>query len=238
MSFFMLKSILGSIFLLAGIAAVLSMFILMGKQGLKLSASFLRRFHKMTGFLFFIFLLLISYLCVKYWISAGDNISTRAVFHGVLALILFIVLVMKLLIVQFYKQLLRFAPFLGMTVFCLAFVVFFTSAGYYFLRTACVSPEPVEESSTSVSLGHGSIERGASIFANKCSSCHFADREERKAGPGLKGLLKKEILPSSRRPATIENVKRQIIRPFLAMPAFASLPEQEMADLLAYLQSL
>ncbi len=238
MSFFLMKSILGSVFLLAGIAAVLSMFILMGKQGLKLSASFLRKFHKITGFVFFILLLVIGYFCVKYWILAGDSISTRAVFHGVLALVLFIVLVMKMLIVQFYKQLLRFAPTLGMTVFCLAFVVFFTSAGYYLLRTACVSPEPVEESATQVPVEQGSIEKGAKIFASKCSSCHFADREVKKTGPGLKGLLKKETLPSSGRPATIENVRKQIIRPFLVMPAFANLPEHEMADLLAYLQSL
>ena len=238
MSFFLMKSILGSFFLLAGIAAVLSMFILMGKQGLKLSASFLRRFHKIAGFVFFILLLIISYLCVKYWIISGDSVSTRAVFHGVLALVLFIVLVMKMLIVQFYKQLLRFAPALGMTVFCLAFVVFFTSAGYYFLRTAFVSPEPVEESATTVSAGQGSLEKGAKIFVSKCSSCHFADREEKKAGPGLKGLLKKESLPSSKRPATTENVRKQIIRPYLTMPAFTNLKEQEMADLLAYLQSL
>ena len=238
MSFFMLKSILGSLLILAGIAALLSMFILMGKQGHKMSASFLRKFHKAAGFVFFILLLIISYLCVKYWIMLGDSISTRAVFHGVLALVLLIVLIMKMLIVQFYKQLLRFAPTLGMIVFCLAFVVFFTSAGYYFLRTACASPETVEKSTSSVPLREGNIEKGAMIFANKCSSCHFADREEKRAGPGLKGLLQKDTLPSSGRPVTIENVKEQIIRPFLVMPAFPNLSEQELADLLAYLQSL
>ncbi len=238
MSFFLLKSILGSIFLLAGIASVLSMFILMGKQGLKISAVFLRRFHKITGFVFFILLLVISYFCIKYWIMAGDNISTRAVFHGVLAFVLFIVLIMKILIVQFYKQLLRFAPALGMTIFCMAFVVFSTSAGYYFLRTAFVPTEPLEESISSPSPLQGRAEKGATIFASKCSSCHFADREEKKAGPGLKGLLDKDTLPSSRRPATIENIKQQIIRPFLAMPAFTNLPDQDMADLLAYLKTL
>ena len=233
-----MKSILGSIFLLVGIAAVLSMFILMGRQGLKISAAFLRRFHKATGFVFFILLLIISYFCIKYWIMAGDNISTRAVFHGVLAFVLFIVLIMKILIVQFYKQLLRFAPALGMTIFCLAFVVFSTSAGFYFLRTAFAAPEPAAESPTPQSNLEGSVEKGAAIFVNKCSSCHFADRVDKKAGPGLKDLLSRETLPSSRRPATIENVKKQIIRPFLAMPAFTNLSEQEMADLLAYLQSL
>jgi len=233
-----MKSILGSIFLLAGIAAVLSMFILMGKQDLKINAAPLRKFHKITGLLFFILLLVISYFCIKYWIMVGDNLSTRALFHGVLALLLLIVLVMKILIVQFYRQLLRFAPALGMTVFCLAFVVFFSSAGYYWLRTACISPEPGEEFTASVSKSQGSIEKGTSIFASQCGSCHFADREEKKTGPGLKGLLKKGTLPSSGRPATIENVTKQIIRPFLSMPAFANLPEQDMVDLLAYLETL
>jgi len=232
------KSILGLILLLAGFLAVLSMLTLMGRSDLKISTNFLRRFHRASGFVFSILLLIISYFCIKHWIMAGDNLSTRAIFHGVLALVLFAVLLIKILIVQFYKQLNRFAPALGITVFCMAFVVFSLSGGYYFLRTLCVKPEPVETSSLTSPLIQGNAERGASLFQRHCSSCHFADSEERNIGPGLKGLLKKGKLPHSGRAATIENVKQKLLRPILTMPSFAKLPMQDLDDLLAFLETL
>lgn len=96
---FLLKSILASVFLLAGIIAVICMLTLMGKTERKIGTTFLRRTHKGAGFVFSILLLVISYFCIEYWIMAGDALSMRAVFHGVLALGLFIVLVFKLSIV-------------------------------------------------------------------------------------------------------------------------------------------
>lgn len=238
MSLFLIKSILATFFMLAGLIAVICMLTLMGRSDLKISANFLRRFHRASGFVFFILLLIISYFCIKHWIMVGDNLSTRAVFHGVLALILFAVLLIKILIVQFYKQLNRFAPALGITVFCMAFVVFSLSGGYYFLRTLCVKPEPVETSSPTSSLIQGNAERGASLFQRHCSSCHFTDSEERNIGPGLKGLLKKGKLPHSGRAATIENVKQQLLRPVLTMPSFSKLPMQDLDDLLDFLETL
>lgn len=238
MSLFLIKSILAIGFLLCGSIAVLSMFILMGKANLKTSATILRRIHRATGFVFIILMLVISYFCIRYLVMVGDNLSTRAVLHGVLALGLLAVLILKILIVQFYKQLIRFAPAMGMIVFCMAFAVTSTSAGYYFLRMLYAKPEPAEISPPSQTPLQGNTERGASLFESKCSSCHFADREDKKKGPGLKSLLKKKKLPKSRRPATVENVKKQLIRPFLIMPSFASLSEQNLADLLAYLETL
>jgi cytochrome c len=238
MSIFLLKSLLALFFLLAAFAAVLTMLSLMGKTERKLSAHFLRRLHKGAGFVFALLLLIISYFCIKYWIMAGDQISTRAVFHSVLALGLLIAFLLKISIVQFFKQFLRIVPTLGMIVFCLAFVVFGTSAGYYLLRTLCTTPVQGEASAPALAALEGDAGKGASLFVSKCSSCHFPDSDERKLGPGLIGLFKKEILPHSQRPATEENIRQQLIRPFLAMPSFASLPEQDIADLMAYLQIL
>lgn len=238
MPFFLFKSILASIFLLAGIVAVICMFSLMGQTERKVSPTFLRRMHKGAGLVFSILLLVISYFCIKYWIKGGDQLSVRAVLHGFLALGLIIVLVIKLAIVQFYKKFLSFVPQMGIIVFILAFVVFSTSAGYYFLRTWC-APENLRESSLAIGvIVEGNPVRGGSLFARKCSGCHNADREAIKIGPGLKNILKKEKLPSSGRPATVENIKKQLITPFISMPSFASLPEQELADLLAYLKTL
>jgi cytochrome c2 len=178
---------------------------------------------------------LISYFCLQYVKMAGDGLSTRAMFHGVLALALFFILALKLSIVQFYKQFLRYVPGLGMTVLGLAFAVFSTSAGYFFLVTEKTT---VAGETTSEVIESSGVERGEAVFENQCSFCHHADRTDSKLGPGLKGVLKAENLPASGRPATPENVTRQLLSPYQNMPSFSSLSEQEIKDLLAYLNTL
>lgn len=238
MSLFLFKSILAAFFLLAGLISIISMLTLMGRSGRKASANFLKKIHKISGFVFCILLIVISYFCIKYWALAGDQLPIRAIFHGVLTLALIITFILKVSIVQFYKQFLKYVPVMGMIVFALSFMVFSTSAGFFFLRTLCVKGETVETAAAPKTDLQGNIERGATIFNNKCSACHYADREDNKLGPGLKNILKKGKLPHSGRPANIENIKSQLMRPILVMPSFSNLSGQELADLLAYLKTL
>ncbi|MQY60548.1 c-type cytochrome [bacterium] len=238
MSLFMVKSILAVFFILAALIAVICMLSLMGKAERKVSAQLLRKMHRVAGFVFASLLLLISYFCLKYWAMVGDQISTRAVLHGVLSLALIIVFILKISIVQYYKQFLRFVPIMGMIVFVLSFMVFSTSAGFFFLRTLATEHKSPEISAPSQTLHQGNAEKGAALFKSKCLSCHYADKEENKHGPGLKNILKKERLPFSKRPANVENIKKQLKTPFLAMPSFVSLSQQEIADLIAYLKTL
>ena len=127
---------------------------------------------------------------------------------------------------------------MGILVFSFAFVVFSVSAGYYSVRALRADPTPPEEVNAVTSEIVGSVEKGASFYNAKCLSCHYPDSEDKKLGPGLKDLFKKEKLPYSGRPTTVENIKQQLIRPALVMPSFAKLTEQEIADLFAYLQTL
>jgi hypothetical protein len=144
------KSIVAIFFLAAGLVAVICMLTLMGRAERKIGTTFLRRLHKGAGAVFAIMFLVISYFCLQYVKMLGEGMSVRVVFHGVLALALFIVLALKLSIVQFYKQFLRYVPGLGMIVFALAFLVFCTSAGYFFLVTG--EPTVAEEQTSSVSV--------------------------------------------------------------------------------------
>ena len=229
------KSILAIFFLAGGLTAVICMLTLMGRAERKIGATFLRRLHKITGAVFAVMYLVISYFCLHYVEMAGEGLSTRAVFHGVLAVALFFVLALKISIVQFYKQFLRYVPGLGMTVFGLAFAVFLTSAGYFFLVTekTTIAGETTSEASEA-----SGAERGRTLFDNQCSFCHHADRTDSKLGPGLKGILREETLPASGRPATAENVTHQLLNPYQSMPSFSSLSEQEIKDLVAYLKAL
>jgi len=158
MSIFLIKSIMASFFLGLSLSAFFSMMTLMGKSEKKLGAVTLRRIHKTSGFLYFALLLIISAACIRYWIRAGDQISARALMHSVLALGLIVIFLIKVAIVQFYKQFLRMAPVLGMIVLSFTFVVFGTSGGYYLLRALAVSSaETVMEEPTKP--GEGSSRR-------------------------------------------------------------------------------
>lgn len=238
MSLFMVKSIIAVAILTAGLISLISMLSLMGRTKRKASPEFLRKLHKTSGIVLALLLLINSYLGMRYWVMTGDSLSTRAVFHGVLALALLVLFLLKISIIRFFKQFLKFAPVMGLIVFALCFVVFSTSAAYFLLRTAFSPQEAAQTSTSRLPSSPGIIENGMALFNSQCASCHFSDREESRNGPGLKNLLKRDGLPASMRLATVENILLQLKKPFRVMPAFPSLSEQETADLLAYLKTL
>jgi mono/diheme cytochrome c family protein len=238
MSYYVLKTVLGWLFLILGFAAVTSMLTIMGKQEKKIPAPTLRKIHRGAGILFFLLMLANAALGFRFWVSSGDTLSVRAVLHAVLALILVFILLLKVAIVKRFKNLLRYAPTLGMIVFGLGFVVFIMTGGYFTARSLTADLSQPAAGEPAAAEIPGDAAGGASLFAGQCAACHYVDSEETLFGPGLVNLLKKEVLPTSGRPATLENVKNQLLKPFRSMPAFATLSEPEMEDLLAYLKSL
>ena len=238
MSFFLIKSILALFFLAAAVSAVTSMLTMMGKAEKKVSPKTLRKIHIISGRIFLLLLLPLLFLGMRYWSHAGEEASLRAVFHAVLAWGLITIFLLKVVIVKFYKQFLRFAPTMGLLLFGFVFVVFSISAGYYSVKTLRASPPPIEVVNTVPSEIIGSAEKGASFYNAKCLSCHYPDSEDKKLGPGFKDLFQKEKLPHSGRPVTVDNIKQQLIRPAMVMPSFTKMTEQDTADLIAYLKTL
>lgn len=247
MSFFVTKVILGTIFFLSGLGATLTMLTLMGRAEKKTSPTTLRKLHKFFGFVFFLLLLVLAFMGLRYWASVGDSISTRAVLHAVLALALFIVFFTKVAIIQFFKQFLKMAPTLGLIVFGLSFIVFVISGKFYIMR-GYFSPQAdeISEISSTSEIAEtspadqiqGRTGEGKKIYDRLCLTCHSADSEEKKIGPSLLGVLKKESLPHTGNAATSDNIKKQLIRPALTMPAFKNFTDQELSDLLAYLETI
>lgn len=247
MSYFITKVIMGTIFFLSGLGATLTMLTLQGKAEKKTSPTTLRKLHKFFGLVFLLLLLVLAFMGSRYWASAGDDLSIRAVMHVVLAVTLIIVFFTKVAIVQFFKQFLKMAPPLGLIVFCLSFIVFVISGKFYILRGFYSSPtaEITDARSSTESIEirtaqkiEGRTEEGKLIFDSKCLPCHSKDTEERKMGPSLMGLMTKDTLPHTGNPTTVENIKIQLIRPALTMPAFKDFTEQELADLIAYMKIL
>ena len=81
-------------------------------------------------------------------------------------------------------------------------------------------------------------EKGAALFNQSCSVCHFQDKTETKVGPGLKGLFQREKLPMSGRPVTDADVRLTLKTPFDQMPRFDSLSAEEIDELIAFLKTL
>ncbi len=89
-----------------------------------------------------------------------------------------------------------------------------------------------------ITSGPESIERGRSIFDLQCRFCHDTASTETAPGPGLKDILKNKRLPASNRLATPENIIRQLKEPLNRMPSFGHLTDEEIADIISFLNTL
>jgi len=138
MSEYLLKALVAIALLGAGLTSFLTMMALMGKTGERTNAAKLRRLHKWSGFAYLALLVPLVYLGAGFLSDLGEGLSVRAVFHFVLAALLLAVVVLKFLVVRTYRQFLKYALGLGMTVVVLTVVIFLITAGYFFLRGAAL----------------------------------------------------------------------------------------------------
>ena len=83
----------------------------------------------------------------------------------------------------------------------------------------------------------GDPEKGKEVF-EQCSVCHNADSDEKKMGPGLKGLFKHDKLKNGKK-VTDANVLAVINAGGNGMPAYSDmLSDEEKTNVLAYLKTL
>src|SRR5882724_3516370 len=84
----------------------------------------------------------------------------------------------------------------------------------------------------------GDAKKGKSVFDDNCSVCHNADSDEKKMGPGLKGLTKKAKMANGKAP-TEANVRDLMNKGGNGMPAFSDqLTDAERDNVMAYLKTL
>ena len=78
--------------------------------------------------------------------------------------------------------------------------------------------------------------RGAQVFHQKCAKCHYPTTTHGLHGPGLQAITKIKAMPSGA-PPTDERLSFVILHGRNEMNA-TPLPDDQMSDLLAYLNSL
>ena len=93
-------------------------------------------------------------------------------------------------------------------------------------------------SATALAAAKGDAAKGKEVF-QQCGVCHIPDSEEKKMGPGLKGLFKRDKLTTNGKKPTEANVRTRIDEGGNGMPAYKDiLSDQEKDDLIAYLKTL
>jgi len=85
----------------------------------------------------------------------------------------------------------------------------------------------------------GSATKGKEIFDKKCALCHFADKDTKKIGPGLKGIGKRGTFTVNGNKVTTESLTNWIENGDSLMPPFKDVLEApEIKDVVAYVKTL
>src|SRR5438874_9482064 len=105
-----------------------------------------------------------------------------------------------------------------------------------------LAQDPPPQNGTKKAASHaagGSATRGKQIFEQKCAMCHFADKEEKKIGPGLKGISKRGTFTVNGNKVTTESLTKWIENGDSQMPGMKdSLEPAQIKDVVAYVKTL
>ena len=89
------------------------------------------------------------------------------------------------------------------------------------------------------SANSAAVGRGKTVFQQKCSVCHYDNSEQKKIGPGLKGLSKRGTFSVNGNKITDESLKAWIENGDQLMPPFKEVLEAgQIKDVIAYVKTL
>lgn len=250
MHIFTIKSLLSLVIVFLAFIAMFTMFEIFGRTEKRFNSEKLKKIHRINGFIFGALAVAIAFICLDFLVRTKAEPSPRAALHAVFALAVFVLLMLKIVFVSFYRQFYGKVQTLGLLIALLTFGMVGTSGGYYLLVTGFGKGNLIsrkmeqpkegvrEPSRLVVRTDAGSIAKGKELYESKCSFCHDAYSNERVVGPGHKGILKNPLLPVSKKPATPDNVANQMRNPYKDMPSFSYLSEDDVQDVVAFLNTL
>jgi cytochrome c len=105
-------------------------------------------------------------------------------------------------------------------------------------------PPPAKTSAKKTSNGSSAgntaaTARGKEVFDKKCGICHYAENDQKKIGPGLKGISKRGTFTVNNNKVTDESLKTWIENGDTLMPPFKDVLEPaQIKDVIAYVKTL
>jgi hypothetical protein len=243
MPIFFIKSLLSLVLLTLTLVAMFTMFEVFGRSDKKFNIQKLITIHRLNGKLYFLLYIFIVYFCLDFVIKTKAEPSPRAIFHSVFALAVIVLIFLKVSFVRIYRQFYGQVKTIGILIALLTFGIIGTSGGYYLLITkfgteVFLKKEIPKEANIIVKTDLQSIKKGKNLYESKCSFCHDPKSTETTVGPGHKGILENPFLPVSKKPATPENIVHQIRNPYKDMPSFSYLPDEDVLNIIAFLNTL
>jgi hypothetical protein len=225
------------------------MFEVFGKADKKYNIEKLKKIHRFNGKLYFLLYIIIAYFCLDFILKTKAEPSPRATFHSVFALAILVLLCLKVSFVRIYRQFYGQVKTIGILIALLTFGMIGTSGGYYLLITKLGTDvlmkkgveekkEVQKEGMIIVKTDQESIKKGKELYESKCSFCHDPKGTETIVGPGHKRIMKNPLLPASKKPATPENIANQLRNPYRDMPSFSYLPDDDVLNIIAFLNTL
>lgn len=110
------------------------------------------------------------------------------------------------------------------------------------LACAVVAQDPPAKDSPKKSASHaagGSAAKGKQVFEQKCAICHFADNDQKKIGPGLKGISKRGTFTVNGNKVTTDSLTKWIENGDSQMPGMKDVLEPaQIKDVVAYVKTL
>lgn len=107
---------------------------------------------------------------------------------------------------------------------------------------AVAAQDPSTPARPKKSAGHataGSAARGKEVFEQKCAMCHFADSDQKKIGPGLKGISKRGTFTVNGNKVTTQSLTTWIENGDSLMPGMKeTLEPGQIKDVVAYVKTL
>jgi cytochrome c len=83
------------------------------------------------------------------------------------------------------------------------------------------------------------VGRGKTVFQQKCSICHYDNTDQKKIGPGLKGLNKRGTFTVNGNKITDDSLKSWIENGDQLMPPFKEqLEPSQLKDVISYVKTL
>jgi cytochrome c len=83
------------------------------------------------------------------------------------------------------------------------------------------------------------VTRGKTLFQQKCAVCHYDTSDQKKIGPGLKGISKRGTFSVNGNKITDESLRTWIENGDQLMPPFKEVLEPEqIKDVIAYVKTL